>query len=503
MTVTRIALAPTGESTAAARERAVLIAFAVAALALGAFAVVGSAQWLALAMLALTILIVALLLPLPWLGLLLAGLLPFQFYFEIPGTAITLRVAVLLVFAAALRVLIERVVRKDLTRWHAWMAPAALFLIVALVAAFGAASRYLALKGIYDWLIIFAAAFVVGAAVRAPQTSDRLVRVLIAGGVVQAALGLFESAVGLDAILAILRLPVSTLFFQPNLLQERLADTSFNWVVFDRAAPFGTFINGIDYAIYLAAILGLALALLLAERGATPRADAAKQTWRRVNRTTVLFGGVLLMSAALLLTFKGSGLIAIAGAAVIVGLFSLRRLSPRMLALGLIALLCAILLALPFTDLIAQRAAFLVQREQGATGTAGRLEIWASLLQDFAQRPLFGYGLNAAAVLTEPTRTLNRGAFAFNFPSAESGYVAALVETGIAGFAALMALFAATLARAVRAARANALGLGALAALVALGLGNLTVAGFTTDQNGMLLGMLIGIVFAAPRVARA
>ncbi len=357
--------------TAAARERAVHITFAAAAITLGAFAALGSAQWLALSMVLILIFAAVILLPMPWLGLLFAGLLPFQFYFEIPGTAITLRVAVLFVFAAALRVLIERVVRKDLTRWHAWMLPAALFLIVALVSATGAASRYLALKGIYDWLIIFATAFVVGAAVRSPQSLGRIVLVLIAGGVVQAALGLLEYAAGLDTILAVLRLPMGTLFFQPNLLQERLADLSFNWVVFDRAAPFGTFINGIDYAIFLAAILGLALAPLLAERGSMP--GTTNQT-SRAKQTTLLFGGVLLMSAALLLTFKGSGLIAVAGAAVIVGLFSLRRLSPRMLTLGLVAVLCAVLLALPFTALLAQRAAFLVQRE----GTDRWLsEVWA------------------------------------------------------------------------------------------------------------------------------
>jgi O-antigen ligase len=98
---------------------------------------------------------------------------------------------------------------------------------------------------------------------------------------------------------------------------------------------------------------------------------------------------------------------------------------------------------------------------------------------------------------------LRGGAVAFNNPAAESAYVAALVETGIAGFAALMALFAATLAGAARRARGDALFVGVLAALVALLLGNLTVAGFTTDQNGMLLGALIGMAFGSiPRIKR-
>jgi hypothetical protein len=466
---------------ASARERVVLLACVGVALAFGAFAALGSAQWLAMTIVVILLFVAALTLPLSSVALVLAALLPFQIYFQIPGTSLTLRATELFVLAAALRVLVQRVARKDWARWQFWILPAALFLLVASVAALGAENRYLAFKGIQDWLVIFAAVFVFGEVASSRPIVVRLVLVLIAGGVEQAVLGLLEYASGVTSILDVLRMPVSTIFFQPNLLNERLADGSFNWIVFDRASPFGTFINGIDYAIFLATILGLALALLFAER--VPL------------RFGLFFGSVLLMGAALLLTFKGSGLIALVGAAVTVVLFSLHRLSPRMFAIGLIGLGSAILLALPFTDLIVQRALFLVQREQGGTGTAGRLEIWASLMQVFAQRPVFGYGLNQAAVLTEATPTLNRGAFGFNYPSAESAYVAALVDTGMAGFAALMALFTATLARAARRADSDALYVGILAAMVALLVGNLTVAGFTTDQNGMLLGMLIGMVF--------
>jgi len=38
---------------------------------------------------------------------------------------------------------------------------------------------------------------------------------------------------------------------------------------------------------------------------------------------------------------------------------------------------------------------------------------------------------------------------------------------------------------------------GVLAAIVALLCGNLTVSALTTDQNGLLLGVLIGMVFAS------
>ncbi|MDE3090956.1 MAG: O-antigen ligase family protein, partial [Chloroflexota bacterium] len=313
------------------------------------------------------------------------------------------------------------------------------------------------------------------------QMFKRLALVVLMIGVAEAILGLLQYLLGLNAVLAWLRQPLSGWLFQPNLLAERLGDVAFNWVVFDRASPFGTFINGIDYAIFIAAILGLALATLIVERG-------------RATETFALFVSVLLMGVALLLTFKGSGMIALAGAAATIALFYMPRPSPRVLVIGLTGLIVVFLLALPFADLIAQRAAFLLLREQGALGTAGRLDTWASLFDRFLQRPLFGYGLNHAALLTEPTRTLRAGTIAFNAPTAESAYVGALVETGAIGFGALMAWFALVAARAYRRIREDKRLIGILAALVALWLGNLTVAGFTTDQNGMLLGLFIGMV---------
>ncbi len=469
--------------TRSERERAVRVICSAAVLCLGGFGALVSPQWLAATILVVIIFFAALTLPLAWVPMVLAALMPFQLYFDIPDTALTLRVAGLFAFAAALRLLISRFLRKDLARWPAWLLPAAFFLASAVIGTLTAASRYLAFKGIYDWFTIFAAAFVVSETVRARQQVARLALVLIAGGVLEAALGLLQYASGLDAVLNLLRMPISSLFFQPNLLQERLADLSFNWVVFERASPFGTFINGIDYAVFLAAVMGLALVGISVERTRT--------------KLALLFECILLMGAALLLTFKGSGVLALGGAVAITVLLLFHRPSPRLFAIVVIGLGCAILLSLPFTDLIVQRGLFLLQREQGGTGTAGRLEIWAGLLQVFAQRPIFGFGLNHAAALTEASRTLNRGAIAFNFPSAESAYVSTLVETGFVGFTALLALFAVTFRRAVRRARGDRLFVGVAAALVALWMGNLTVAGFTTDQNGMLLGMLIGMVYAS------
>ena len=169
-----------------------------------------------------------------------------------------------------------------------------------------------------------------------------------------------------------------------------------------------------------------------------------------------------------------------------------------MLASGLSVVVAALGLAAPFYSDLTQRVVFLIQRETGALFDTGRTVIWAQVLADLPQRLWFGWGLNNSGLLVAPLPSLNGGAFVFNFPTAESAYVAALVETGIVGFAALLLFVAVVLARAygvVRATRASACAVGISAATVALFCGSLTVVSLTTDQNGMLLGVLIGMIF--------
>lgn len=484
------AAAPVSEkSILVARERAVIVLCAAIALALGAFGTLGSPAWVALATVVLALGAAAWTLPPLWLVLIPVALTPLQLYVAIPGTSFTLRGTVVFLFAAALRIAAANPVALK-RALRTWLLPAALFILVALVAALSAPDRYLALKGVYDWLPHFAMLLIASETVLTARARRTVVTAVIAVGVLEALLGLLEYVLGLDAILDLLRLPVSQLVFQPNLLGDRLSDLSFNWVIFDRAAPFGTFINGIDYAIFIAAVLSLLLALLI-----VPGSPA---------NHPLAYAGALALGAALLLTFKGSGLLALGGgAAAVVGLAVVRSrhgaIPTRTFALALAILAGALVLALPFADLIGQRLLFLVQREQGAFGTAGRLEIWTSLLQFVLQRPFFGFGLNNATLLAEPMRTLRGGAVAYNTTTPESAYVAALIETGILGFVMLMSLFVGTLIRGLRQIRAStepAIRVGVWAAICAILVGNLTVAGFTTDQNGILLGALMGMVWA-------
>jgi O-antigen ligase len=166
--------------------------------------------------------------------------------------------------------------------------------------------------------------------------------------------------------------------------------------------------------------------------------------------------------------------------------------------LGALGGAAALAIAALFSGDIASRVLFLVQREGGAFSTAGRVTTWLHLLGFLAQRPLFGFGLNNAPFLLDASPSLSGGAFVLNLSGPESAYVAILAETGIAGFAMLAVFFAVILTRAYRNLQstqwtARAIGLGS--AVVAILFGNLTVVGLTTDQNGMLLGALIGLIF--------
>jgi O-antigen ligase len=368
-------------------------------------------------------------------------------------------------------------------RHQALVSHGALYLFAALVAALGAPNKY-ALK-IYDWLVVFTALFLTSQTARSSRTFLATIFILVAGGVIQAVLGLFEYAVGLDRVMRVLQTPIAEIFLQPNLLRERLPFLSFNWVTDGRVLPFGSFINAIDYSIFLAALTMLALTLALSRP-------------RRVE-SFIWLAGATVMTLALLFTFKASGFLAIVAGALALAILWAPRLSRRMVAVAAMLFLVATIFAALFSNSIVQRAAFLLQREQNQSLMTGRTQIWLRLMPAFMERPLFGYGLNNADVIAEPTRTLQNGVFGLISTAPESSYVGTLVETGVIGFVALMSFFAMALKTAYRRARAGMdapLFAGVFAALVAILVGNLTVSGFTTDQNGMLMGVLIGLVFA-------
>ncbi len=484
--------------TDAMRARAVFILCGLIAMGLGVFTAVGSQASLIAVSVTLIFFVAAFLLPLPLVALTLAALIPLQIYFPFAG-ALSMRGALVFVVAATVRVLGAQSWRAMLKRLRVltWLAPAVLFMLAALAAVPTAVNHYSALKGLYDWLPIFATALVIGEIVRTERLRAQMIAVLIVAGVGEAILGALEAAASLPNVIAALQLPVSEIFFQPNLLHEKLFDVSFNWVLDNRVLPFGTFINDIDFAIFVAAVTVLVVGLLLGRRKS--QFEAKPQLAMASLSFVILFGSAGFLGAVLLQTLKGSGAIALAGGMIALGSIYLPRLSSRTLVVGGLVLIIAAVIAVPFSDAIVQRVVFLVQREAGALSATGRTAIWLHLLANVPQRPWFGFGLNNALFLVPILPSLNGGAFVFNLPTAESAYVAALVETGIVGCVGLLGFIAVVLGRAYRNARTATMPAreaGIFAALVAVFCGSLTVVGLTTDQNGLLLGVLIGLVFA-------
>jgi O-antigen ligase len=477
------------------RERWLVGWFVCLALALGVLAAVGSSAWLGASIVILCMSVAAITVPSTWLAPLLAALIPLQLYFNIPGTTFSTRGVVVFTFVAVLRLMAVRVAFRNLTQWHSWLYPAAIFMLAAFIAAFSASNRYLAFRGLYDFGILFAVAFVAGETLQSARAIRATVFALVGAGIFQAVLGLWEASVGTSAVVQfLLNEPIVELFWQSGLLRDNLMNWSVNWIVFERVAPFGTFINGIDYAIFLAAILSLVLALLIAQIEVPSHA----QRGRVGMRSSLLLFSVLLMGSALMATFKGSGYLAIACGAATIGLLYLPKLSRRIMALVVLVLGIAFLLVLPFSNLFFERVLFWIQREQGVYGTAGRLAIWLSVVDFFLQRPLFGYGLHNSIYLPEAARSMLGGALVFNRTSTESAYVALLLETGIVGFVALLSVVGLALRRAYQSINRGfsaAITVGVIGAIVAILAGNLTVAGFTSDHNEMLLGLLIGMAF--------
>ncbi|MBI3914079.1 MAG: hypothetical protein HY327_07825, partial [Chloroflexi bacterium] len=214
------------------RERGVWVIGALAALGVGAFAAMGSAVWVATAGILALLALIALTLPLRGVALLIAALIPFQIYFFAGESSFTLRAALVLTFSAALRVI---PIANYKLLFRAWLAPAFAFLAAALIAALGADSRYLALRGIYDFAALFATAFLFSALlIPSAEWLRRLLNVLIGAGTVQSGIGIVQQIAGAERVLAALQNPLAPFFYQPNLLIEKLSDLSFNWLTFER-----------------------------------------------------------------------------------------------------------------------------------------------------------------------------------------------------------------------------------------------------------------------------
>jgi hypothetical protein len=204
----------------------------------------------------------AFILPRAWLGIVLIALIPLEFYFPITAS-FYLRGALVFVLAAMLA-------RRHLSSFVLRLSS---FVLRPPSSVLASPRRALPCRRVHrcarckriatprsrastTTCRFFAAAFVIGETMR-PQWLKRFLIALVTVGVLEALLGLIQTRFTPTQISEMLQVGVSEWFYQPNLLRERFADFSFNWILENRVLPFGTFINGIDYALFLAAMVGL------------------------------------------------------------------------------------------------------------------------------------------------------------------------------------------------------------------------------------------------------
>ncbi|TAK29849.1 MAG: O-antigen ligase family protein [Chloroflexota bacterium] len=470
-----------------------LLLFCVAMVAIGAGVALDAR--VSLVPVGLVALALLLLVSVPRLVILMAFLLPIQGYFFLPGTNFTLRLAYILAAAALLRALWAQrgQVQRRLSLHHV---PPLLFFACLAVSTVGARDVYLALKGMLEWGALFVTFYAVVYGIQEMGQLWKVVWALIAGMAFQGSLGLVQFMGGIGFQQALLSSRLSGILFQPTALQSKLAADNANWVFMGTILPFGTFLNNIDYSVFMAMGLSFIVGLLLGGS-------------RVINRH-VLMVVMFVASAAVALAAKGTGWnAAIAGVAV-VWILSGSKLRWAVWPVALISPLAIVQPAIPVVDLLRERLYSLAGQTVSSTSSVlGRLDIWQHYLGVFADRWMLGYGPYNSILYGSSWTTWQNGMPTATVQPTESGYLAVLVDTGVLGFAAF-ALVVVWLLAAVPAGFRGRLGrgstalwLGAVGAVVAFLVGNISVAGLTSHQNVMVFAICAGILHLLKHWAQA
>lgn len=275
--------------------------------------------------------------------------------------------------------------------------------------------------------------------------------------------------------------------------------------VFERAFPFGPFVNRNHFAGWALMVVPLCVGYLVAHTAA--HADTGPATWRRRvlalldNRTWLLLSAIILLIVATVTSLSRSGMIAMASGLVIGGALAARRAretshEPRALiviALSAAAAVGAILLRVDPAS-VAERIS------TSGVGLAGRTEIWSITLQVIRDFWLTGTGVGtyqtAMALYQQPT-----GGVIFN--QAHNHYLQVASEGGVlVGLPVVVALIA-FVRRALSALRQDGSGMywlrvGAVSGLAAMAVQSLFEAALLTPANAALASVLAAIVVHVP-----
>jgi O-antigen ligase len=437
-------------------------------------------------------------LPLSWSVPTLVFLVPFRFYVSLPGSKFEFALTnfIIVGFAGAC---LAAGLAGERPRFRRWELLIIAWLTWTLVSLGWTSQPAGSLRGVFQWLMVFGSILIsarcVIEATDPTRAARRILIALMALVGVWCIVGFVEVALGLDSIVGMLGTPAAAALFPLGLLDTKLGAFDFNWRSGNDVQPFGPFINAIEFGIFTAIGLGSAVALAVRRSALVPR-------W-------LVLSVFALAAAANVACLKATGWIA-AGVAIAVAFVSLGRSLRRVIGISVatLAVIGGVLFA--FREALIQRVQDLAAREgqTGATAEAlTRPAIWLGYLDVARTQPLTGLGLGAAISYGPVHWTRLRGgdAVAVQLPT-ENGYLTVLVESGVVGLGLLTATLVGAAVIGLKLSRrfpndplAEAGGIAAIG-IAAILAGNMTVDAFIGDINGVLEGVLVGIVIAANRL---
>jgi O-antigen ligase len=272
-------------------------------------------------------------------------------------------------------------------------------------------------------------------------------------------------------------------------------------------APFGPFVSKNHFAGYveLAALLAVGLAVGLSEEA---RRDRGWLSWiesRRAKWIVLAWGGVLVLTLAVVVSLSRGGVVSLAAglvAFVLLRLWTRRdsRLSSRGLVVGLVLLTCvgtatAALLPADVRARIASLGAVTTE----ASGSY-RLAVWRDTHRLIASSPLVGSGFGA---FEDALRRFRTASGEVSVEHAESDLLELAAEAGVSGLALASTAIGLVLWAGLRTARedrrplSRALSLGAISGTLALAAHSLFDFNLHLPSNGLLAGALLAFLLAS------
>jgi O-antigen ligase len=363
--------------------------------------------------------------------------------------------------------------------WRVWIIPATLLGWIATqwLAPFEAVASFdrRATGEMIVRLLVYGSAFAAARRIAGDERSaQRLLLVLLALGVFEAAYGLVQYLTG----------------WQKILWYER---------VYYRESATGTYVNHNHYAGFLEMVIPFAMAraLVALTRAGNHRAHGA------AGKAALYFFLAAVLILAVVFSESRMGLIACVGSLVaMAAVLRLGRRNPATphgaLNAGLILLLLTASAALMFwmgPEPVFTR--FVALSEQQGPGAAGsRLAVWADTLRLIGERPLAGIGLGAFEAAYTKVQTVDVNA---RVDYAHNDYLQVAAELGVPAALLFWAMIFSLVTRTVRACwipadlTRQAIALGAAGALAALLLHSLTDFNLYIPANGLVFAVVLGL----------